>query len=149
MRRRPPDELIYYLDANLDGPALVATLRAGGWPARRIAITLRRMRVTMSGSPRSPLAAGHRHRDFAIQRRPNERGERAGKPFTRAGKTQVKAENAGEHAGQTTCVKRGRPTVPAQQSHSPGNETHVDHIIPKSRPSRIWVMRSSGYREDA
>ncbi len=66
-------------------------------------------------------------------------GERAGKAFTRKGKDTVKAENAWTHGGQTTCVGPGcsRPTVPARQSQKgvtpPGNETHVDHIIPKSK----------------
>jgi RHS repeat-associated protein len=64
-------------------------------------------------------------------------GERAGKAFTRAGKEQVKSENAAVYDGQTTCKGCGRPTVPAKQSQSgvtpPGNETHVDHIIPKSK----------------
>ena len=64
-------------------------------------------------------------------------GERAGKPFTRAGKREVKAENAAANAGQTTCANCGTSTIPAQQSKSgvtpPGNETHVDHIIPKSK----------------
>jgi len=64
-------------------------------------------------------------------------GERAGKAFTPAGKAEVKAENAANHGGQTTCEGCGQPTVPAQQSKSgitpPGNETHVDHIIPKSK----------------
>ncbi|MEW6431870.1 MAG: toxin TcdB middle/N-terminal domain-containing protein [Myxococcota bacterium] len=64
-------------------------------------------------------------------------GERAGKAFTRAGKTQVKAENAAAHGGQTTCTNCGQRTVPGQQSRAgvtpPGNETHVDHIIPRSK----------------
>ncbi|WP_437734865.1 RHS repeat-associated core domain-containing protein [Sorangium sp. So ce1335] len=64
-------------------------------------------------------------------------GERAGKAFTRAGKAEVKAENAAAHGGQTTCMDCGRPTIPAQQSRKgvtpPTNETHVDHIIPRSK----------------
>ena len=64
-------------------------------------------------------------------------GGRAGKPFTQAGKNAVKTDNAASHGGQTTCVGCGQPTVPAKQSQSgvtpPGNETHVDHIIPKSK----------------
>ncbi|WP_437952580.1 RHS repeat-associated core domain-containing protein [Sorangium sp. So ce296] len=64
-------------------------------------------------------------------------GERAGKAFTRAGKAEVKEENAAAHGGQTTCMGCGRPTIPAQQSRKgvtpPTNETHVDHIIPKSK----------------
>ena len=64
-------------------------------------------------------------------------GERAGKPFTRAGKAEVKSENAARHGGQTTCSDCGQATVPAQQSRAgvtpPSNETHVDHIIPQSK----------------
>lgn len=30
MPRRPPDALVYYLDANLDGPELVGRLREAG-----------------------------------------------------------------------------------------------------------------------
>ena len=64
-------------------------------------------------------------------------GTRASKPFTRAGKTEVKAENAAAHGGQTTCTNCGQPTVPGQQSRAgvtpPKNETHVDHIIPKAK----------------
>jgi RHS repeat-associated protein len=64
-------------------------------------------------------------------------GERAGKSFTRAGKAEVKSQNATLHGGQTTCSNCGQATVPAQQSRAgvkpPGNETHVDHIIPQSK----------------
>lgn len=66
-----------------------------------------------------------------------EGGERAGKVFTRSGKNEVKAENAAANGGQTTCATCGRDTVPAQKSQAgvspPGNETHVDHVIPKSK----------------
>jgi RHS repeat-associated protein len=62
-------------------------------------------------------------------------GERAGKAFTPKGKQQVKKDNAAANKGQTTCAGCERPTVPAQQGQRgvtpPGNETHVDHIIPK------------------
>jgi RHS repeat-associated protein len=64
-------------------------------------------------------------------------GERAGKAFTRAGKAEVREANAAMHGGQTTCSHCGRETVPAEQSRAgvtpPGNETHVDHIVPKSK----------------
>jgi hypothetical protein len=64
-------------------------------------------------------------------------GERAGKAFTQAGKAEVKAVNAARNAGQATCNGCGQATVPAQQSRAgvtpPGNETHVDHIIAKSK----------------
>jgi RHS repeat-associated protein len=64
-------------------------------------------------------------------------GDRAGKPFTPKGKNEVKSANAAQNGGQTTCQNCGQSTVPGQQSQSgvtpPGNETHVDHIIPKSQ----------------
>jgi uncharacterized protein RhaS with RHS repeats len=64
-------------------------------------------------------------------------GERAGKSFTPAGKAQVKAENAAKNEGQTTCAGCGQTTVAAKKSESgvtpPGNETHVDHVVPKSK----------------
>jgi uncharacterized protein RhaS with RHS repeats len=64
-------------------------------------------------------------------------GERAGKPFTPAGKEQVKSENAAQNGGQTTCSNCGQATVPAKQSEAgvtpPKNETHVDHKIPQSK----------------
>jgi RHS repeat-associated protein len=64
-------------------------------------------------------------------------GERAGKAMTPAGKAEVKAENAAQNGGQTTCNNCGQSTVPAKQSQSgvtpPGNETHVDHVVPKSK----------------
>ncbi len=64
-------------------------------------------------------------------------GDRAGKPFTPAGKEQVKSENAAQNGGQTTCSNCGQATVPAKQSESgvtpPKNETQVDHKIPQSK----------------
>ena len=64
-------------------------------------------------------------------------GPRAGKAFTPAGKVEVRAASAAANGGQTTCASCRQPTVPAQQSRAgvtpPTNETHVDHIIPKSR----------------
>jgi RHS repeat-associated protein len=63
-------------------------------------------------------------------------GDRAGKSFTSKGKQEVKSQNASANDGQTTCSECGQSTIPGQQSQSgvtpPGNETHVDHIIPKS-----------------
>ncbi len=64
-------------------------------------------------------------------------GERAGKAFTRAGKEQVRSENAANNGGRTTCEHCKVETVAAQQSRSgvtpPKNETNVDHIIPRSK----------------
>jgi RHS repeat-associated protein len=63
-------------------------------------------------------------------------GDRAGKPFTTAGKRLVISRSAEANGGQPTCVNCGQPTVPAQQSQAgvtpPGNETNVDHIYPQS-----------------
>jgi hypothetical protein len=63
-------------------------------------------------------------------------GDRAGKNFTSKGRQEVKSQNASANDGQTTCSECNQSTVPGQQSKSgvtaPGNEAHVDHIIPKS-----------------
>lgn len=64
-------------------------------------------------------------------------GQRAGKKMTPAGKAEVKGENAALNNQQTTCSNCGQSTVAAKQSRAgvtpPGNETHVDHIVPKSK----------------
>lgn len=64
-------------------------------------------------------------------------GERAGKVFTRAGKAEVRSRNASMNDGITICSNCSSPTVQSQQSRTgvtpPKNETHVDHIIPKSK----------------
>ena len=66
-----------------------------------------------------------------------EGAERAGKAYTRAGKRQVIEQNRAANGGVTVCAGCGRPTVPAQQHKKgvtpPGNETHVDHIVPQSK----------------
>jgi len=73
----------------------------------------------------------------AVVRKGAAGGDRAGKPFTRKGKVQVRADNAAANGGQTTCSTCGRATVPAEQSRAgvtpPSNETHVDHVVPKSK----------------
>jgi RHS repeat-associated protein len=62
---------------------------------------------------------------------------RAGKVFTKRGKDVVKQENAAKNGGKTKCDNCGVETVPSQKSEKgvtpPGNETHVDHIEPKSK----------------
>ncbi|WP_159675620.1 RHS repeat-associated core domain-containing protein [Andreprevotia sp. IGB-42] len=64
-------------------------------------------------------------------------GIRAGKNFTQAGKNVIKERNAGTNNGITVCVSCGIQTVPAQQAKKgvtpPGNETHVDLIVAKSK----------------
>jgi RHS repeat-associated protein len=64
-------------------------------------------------------------------------GVRAGKPFTRAGKAEVKAENAASNGGKQTCMECRTKTTPSQQGKkdvtSSKKETNVDHKIPKSR----------------
>jgi RHS repeat-associated protein len=62
--------------------------------------------------------------------------DRSGKDFTKAGKENVKDANKVKNQGQTKCENCGTQTVPGKQSKSgetpPGNETHVDHVDPKS-----------------
>ncbi|MFL6603251.1 MAG: RHS repeat-associated core domain-containing protein [Steroidobacteraceae bacterium] len=64
-------------------------------------------------------------------------GDRAGKPFTKAGKEDVKSRNAEANSGKTKCEGCGRDTSPAKQSQkgvSPaGDETRVDHVYPQSK----------------
>jgi PIN like domain len=74
MPRKLPDGLVYYLDANLDGPELVERLREGGMPCEP-------HRAHFAPDARDdawiPAIASRGWiivtRDFAIKRRPNER----------------------------------------------------------------------------
>jgi RHS repeat-associated protein len=63
-------------------------------------------------------------------------GGRAGKPFTPAGKREVWKSNGDANAGQNVCQNCEQNVIKPEQSKSgitpPGNEGHVDHIIPKS-----------------
>jgi len=74
MPRRPPDALVYYLDANLDGPDLVGRLRAAGMPCEP-----HRDHFAQDAEDATwiPAIADRGWvivtRDFAIKRRPSER----------------------------------------------------------------------------
>ena len=74
MPRRPPDPLIYYLDANLDGPELVKRLRSGGM---RCEAHRDHFASDADDEAWIPVIASRSWviitRDFAIKRRPNER----------------------------------------------------------------------------
>lgn len=74
MPRRPPDALVYYLDANLDGPELVKRLCDGGMPCEphrdHFAPDARDEAWIPSIASRGWVIVT---RDFAIKRRPNER----------------------------------------------------------------------------
>ena len=64
-------------------------------------------------------------------------GGRPGKPFTKQGKQTVKDQNAAKNSGQVKCENCGAETVPGKQHQKgvtpPGNEAHVDHVVPKSK----------------
>ena len=64
-------------------------------------------------------------------------GERAGKPFTPAGKRKVIDANKARNEGKTKCERCGVETVPAKKSQRgevpPRNETQVDHKFPQSK----------------
>ena len=60
-----------------------------------------------------------------------------GKNFSPGTKQDAIEKNPAENGGQPTCTKCGTPTVPAGKGQkgvtTPGSETNVDHVIPKSR----------------
>ena len=62
---------------------------------------------------------------------------RGGKNFTARGKAIVKEENAAKFDGVNKCENCGRETIPGKRHEKgvtpPNNESHVDHIIPKSK----------------
>lgn len=62
---------------------------------------------------------------------------RAGKPFTKKGKEEVKRANAEKFGGKNICENCGIETIPAQQGKSGVspqlNETNVDHVVPRSK----------------
>ncbi len=64
-------------------------------------------------------------------------GQQAGKRFTPKGKEQVRSESRDANDGQTKCANCSTTTIPAKQGQTgvtpPNNETHVDHVIPKSK----------------
>lgn len=74
MSPRPPDALVYYLDANLDGPELVKTLRQAG-----VRCEAHRDHFPQDAADEDwmPDVAARGWvivtRDFAVQRRPAER----------------------------------------------------------------------------
>jgi hypothetical protein len=74
MLPRPPEAFVYYLDANLDGPELVSRLRGGGMPCEphrdHFASDARDEAWIPAIASRGWVIIT---RDFAIQRRPNER----------------------------------------------------------------------------
>jgi len=64
-------------------------------------------------------------------------GERAYMRFTPKGKQEVKAENIQKHDGESRCENCDVKTVEAQKSQKsvtpPGDETQVDHVIPRAK----------------
>lgn len=105
--------------------ALVASRFLGTSPLRALVAPVLRQEVKNAAEPKADAPKG------------TAGGERAGKDFTRAGKTEVKVDNSTKNGGQTKCENCGQTTVPGQQSRPgvtpPKNETHVDHVIPKSK----------------
>lgn len=64
-------------------------------------------------------------------------GSRKGKDFTKAGKDQVKRDNADKNNGQMKCEHCGRDVNNGKRhergERPPDNEAHVDHVDPKSK----------------
>lgn len=63
--------------------------------------------------------------------------DRAGKDFTKAGKEAVKDVNKAKNGGQMQCEGCGQQANNAAKSTKgtkpPGNEAHVDHVVPKAK----------------
>ncbi|SET92704.1 HNH endonuclease [Stigmatella erecta] len=64
-------------------------------------------------------------------------GKRPGSRFNKKDKEIVKQDNASRNGGKTVCETCGVETVPAEQHKKgvtpPKNESHVDHVVPKSK----------------
>jgi len=85
--------------------------------------------------------------DTAVSKRPDfsptpgrggAPGSRPGQDFTRAGKDEVKQNNAAKHpSGRAHCDNCSTPVVKPEKSRKghrpPDNEAQVDHVQPKSR----------------
>lgn len=129
MSPKPPDERVYYLDANLDGPELVKRLRSGGLPCEP-------HRDHFPSDARDeewipPIAARGWiivTRDFAIKRRPNER-------------------EAWSSAGATVVMIRGEKLSAEDMAkmllgaHAQGR---LDNYIAKRSPPMILYLTPDG-----
>jgi len=66
--------------------------------------------------------------------------DRSGKDFTKAGKEVVKEINKQKNEGKNICEGCKQETIPSKKSEPgvkpPGNETQIDHIVPKSKGGR-------------
>jgi hypothetical protein len=64
-------------------------------------------------------------------------GKRPGSRFSKKDKEIVKQDNASRNGGKTVCESCGVETVQAEQHKKgvtpPKNESHVDHVIPKTK----------------
>lgn len=129
MPTRPPDPLVYYFDANLDGPDLIARLRAGN-------VTCEAHRDHFVPDAEDvvwiPTVAARRWvivtRDFAIQRRPAER-----EAWTKAGATVVMLR--GEKLSADAMAKM------LLDAHAAGR---MDNYITKRRPPMILYLTADG-----
>jgi hypothetical protein len=129
MPRRPPDALVYYLDANLDGPELVKRLREAGMPCEA-----HRDHFAPDAEDEAWIPAIARRgwiivtRDFAIKRRPTER-------------------EAWSTANATVIMMRGEKLSAADMStilltaHAHGR---LDNYIAKRMPPMIIYLNPDG-----
>ncbi len=129
MPTRPPDSLVYYLDANLDGPDLVSSLRAG-----KVSCEAHRDHFAPDAEDVVwiPAVAARGWvivtRDFAIQRRPAERGA-----WTKAGATVVMLR--GEKLSADAMARM------LLDAHAAGR---LDNYITKRRPPMILYLTVHG-----
>lgn len=130
MPRRPPDPLVYYLDANLDGPELVRPLRDAGMPCEP-----HRDHFASDAADEDwiPTIASRGWiivtRDFAIKRRPNER-----EAWTVANATVVMVR--GERLSAEDMSKL------LLTAHAQGR---LDNYIAKRTPPMILYLNAAGH----
>ena len=129
MLRRPPDALVYYLDANLDGPELVDRLRGAGMPCEA---ARNHFAPDTEDEAWIPVIAARGWiivtRDFAIRRRPNER-------------------EAWNTANATVVMLRGEKLSAGDMAkllltvHARGR---LDHYLAKRTPPMIVYLNADG-----
>lgn len=128
MSRRPPEQAIYFLDENVDGPLLADALRAEGFEIRQLRACFARGAEDESWIP---IVASSGWiivtRDIAIKRRP---AERAAWIAANAVVVMLRSEQPLSAADMAAMLTRVRP--------------RLEHFIGKRIPPMIIFVRPDG-----